>query len=97
MNGKSEIDTDFHWWVQAEALVGFLNAYQINKDDIYLSIADDIWEFIRKRIVDHKHGEWFYRIDENHNPSADEYKVSEWKGPYHNSRACLEIIRRINE
>ncbi|WP_269059910.1 hypothetical protein [Iocasia frigidifontis] len=33
-------------------------------------------------------------INEQGRPS-DEAKVNPWKSPYHNSRACYEIINRL--
>jgi mannobiose 2-epimerase len=29
---KNHLNTDKHWWAQAEGMVGFLNSYQITKD-----------------------------------------------------------------
>jgi mannobiose 2-epimerase len=84
-----------HWWVQAEAMVGFFNAWQINGDEQYLNIALKNWEFIKDKILDKTNGEWFWGIDGNGNIMQGEDKAGLWKCPYHNSRACLEVIKRI--
>ncbi|MDZ7314859.1 MAG: AGE family epimerase/isomerase [candidate division KSB1 bacterium] len=91
------IDTDKHWWPQAEGAVGFLNAYSISRDERFLDAAVKTWEFIEQYIVDKVHGEWFWRVDRDGKPILEEPKVSEWKCPYHNSRACLEIIKRVDQ
>lgn len=82
------------WWPQAEAVIGFYNAWQLTGDPPFRRAAVRCWRFIEQRIVDHEHGEWFWcaRPDGTHDPSQP--KVSAWKGPYHNSRCCLEIIHR---
>jgi len=90
------IDTNKEWWPQAEAVVGFLNAYQLSSREHFFEAALRCWEFIERAIVDHTHGEWFWRVDQNRMPDCNEPKVSEWKGPYHNTRACLETIRRLD-
>jgi cellobiose epimerase len=41
------------------------------------------------------HGEWFRYVTQAGVASADEPKVSFWKCPYHNGRACLEMIERL--
>ncbi len=92
-NGRI-IDSNKEWWPQAEAVVGFLNAYQISKDEAFLEAAGRCWEFIERHIIDRDHGEWFWRVNRCGDPDPLEPKVSMWKCPYHNSRACLEIIRR---
>jgi mannobiose 2-epimerase len=94
-DGKQIIDSDKHWWPQAEAAVGFLNAYQISGQEHFYRAAVDSWNFIRQFIVDKKHGEWFWKVDRRGRPSHDTDKVSEWKSPYHNTRACLELMRRL--
>jgi cellobiose epimerase len=91
------IDTDKHWWPQAEGVVGFLNAFEISGDDKFLQAALNIWNFIEQYIVDKKHGEWFWRVSRNGQPYLDEPKVSEWKSAYHNSRTCMEILHRIDK
>lgn len=89
-------DTDKHWWVQAEAVVGFVNAWQMTGDERYWKAAADCWTFTRRHIVDPVHGEWFSRTDREGNPDSHAPKVNEWKCPYHNGRACFEIIERLN-
>ena len=89
------IDTDVHWWVQAEAVVGFINGYQYTGKEDLLHAAWRAWEFIEKYLIDRQNGEWFYKVCKERKPDPEMYKVSEWKGPYHNSRACMEIVRRL--
>ena len=88
------IDSNKEWWPQAEAVVGFLNAYQISNDEAFLQAAGCCWDFIDRHIIDREHGEWFWRVDRHGKPDPLEPKVSMWKCPYHNGRACLEIVRR---
>ncbi len=90
------IDTDKHWWPQAEAVVGFLNTYVLTGERKFLDAAERSWAFIDKYIVDHEHGEWFWRVSKSGVPSEDENKVDPWKCPYHNSRACIEAMKRLD-
>ncbi|WP_282079324.1 AGE family epimerase/isomerase [Aquimarina algiphila] len=87
------IDTDRHWWPQAEAIVGLYNAYRITKKDKYLDIAFKIWKFTNTYIIDHKYGEWHWLVDKNGKYNPQHEKVGMWKCPYHNSRACIQIIK----
>lgn len=91
------IITDKDFWVQVEAVIGFINAYQLCGDEKYLKTALDIWKFCEDHLIDRKNGEWFYKVDSKGKVVAECFKVSEWKCPYHNSRACIEIITRIEK
>ncbi len=86
------IDTDRHWWQQAEAIVGLYYAYKITKEYIYIEKASQIWAFIDTYIIDHNHGEWYWLVDKNGKHNPEDEKIGMWKCPYHNSRACLQII-----
>lgn len=89
------IDTGKEWWPQAEAVVGFLNAYHLSDREHFLSAAEKSWKFIEKYIVDHRHGEWFWKVSREGVPSQDKFKVDQWKCPYHNSRMCFEVMARL--
>ena len=91
-------DTTRVWWVQAEAVVGFLNGYQKTPEHIeYLKAMEDIWEFIKAYLVDKREGsEWFWSLDENRKP-IEKPIVEPWKCPYHNGRMCFEVIRRLGK
>ncbi|MDW8852289.1 AGE family epimerase/isomerase [Flavobacterium sp. MMLR14_040] len=91
---KNELVAEKHWWVQAEALIGFYNAYQLTANEIYLDIVLKNWDFIKKQILDTKNGEWFWGIYRD-NSLIEKDKAGFWKCPYHNSRACLELMNRI--
>jgi mannobiose 2-epimerase len=94
--GGKIVDYGKECWPQAEALIGFLNAYQLSRDDRYFNAALGTWNFADKNLVDRVHGEWFWRITPEGRVDPTLPKVSEWKGPYHASRACLETMRRID-
>lgn len=91
-NGK--VDTTRVWWVQAEALVGFLNAYEHTGEKRYLDAARSQWEYIKGKIIDPREGsEWFWSVKEDGTP-IEKPIVEPWKCPYHNGRMCMEVIRR---
>ena len=87
------------WWVQAESVVGFLNAYQRGYGGReYLDIAENIWSYIRNNISDKRQdGEWYSELDDNGKPDPVKNIVDMWKCPYHNGRMCLEALRRLDE
>ena len=93
---NNELITEKHWWVQAEALIGFYNAYQLTGDEKYLDLVLKNWDFIKKYILDQKNGEWFWGVNGDYS-LIEKDKAGFWKCPYHNSRACLELILRIKD
>ena len=96
-NGVVE-DSNKHWWVQAESVVGFMNAYQLTKEEKYLKASLSTWEFIKNYIIDKKNGEWYHSVSkDDHKVFTQELKTGPWKCPYHNSRMCMEIIQRFPE
>ena len=91
----TETDTDYHWWVQAETVVGYLNIYQHFGDNDSLQNALRCWEFIKKHLIDHAHGEWLWSVHADGSPNHEDDKAGFWKCPYHNGRMCMEIIERF--
>ena len=85
-----------HWWPQAEAMIGFFNAWQITGTEKQLERSLRCWQFIQQFIHDKKGGEWKWGVNEDYSGMDKEDKVGIWKCPYHNSRACIEIIERIS-
>ena len=92
----NHLDTDRHWWVQAEGVVGFLNTFELTGNEEWLQKALNCWKYISEKVVDRVGGEWFWSIsvDEIVNKKGD--KAGFWKCPYHNSRMCLEVMMRVN-
>jgi len=93
--GGNYTDTDKHWWPQAEAIVGFLNAFQLSKKQEFLEAANNVWQFTKRKIIDPKNGEWWWRVNRAGTPYLEEEKAGFWKCPYHNSRVCLEVMERL--
>ncbi len=105
----SHVRTNKHWWLQAENLVGFMNAFQLTGDAKYWDTVKLAWDFIDKHVIDHEGGEWFtkvnrlgkaYLIEPEDDPSPyyrNDRKIDPWKCPYHNGRAMIELNKRISE
>lgn len=104
----SHVRTNKHWWLQAENLVGFMNAFQLTGDLLYWDTVKLAWDFIDRHVIDHEGGEWFtkvnrlgkaYLIEPEDDPSPyyrNDWKIDPWKCPYHNGRAMLELTDRIS-
>lgn len=84
------------WWIQAEAVTGYYNAYERDSEKIeYKEISEKVWNFIQKYVVDEKHGEWVENIEDLNNIDYTQALAQPWKCPYHNGRMCLEMMRRL--
>lgn len=88
------VDSDLHWWVQAETVVGFFNIYQYFGDESALQKAQHCWTYIKENLIDNENGEWHWSRRKDGTLNLDDDKAGFWKCPYHNSRMCLEIIER---
>ncbi len=103
----SHLRTNKHWWLQAENLVGFMNAFELSGDNKYWETVKLSWDFIDRYVIDHNRGEWYTKVNRlgvpflkepEDDPSPyyrNDWKIDPWKCPYHNGRAMMELIKRI--
>jgi mannobiose 2-epimerase len=89
-------DAERHWWVQAEAVVGFQYLHRCFPDVGYDREAERAWKYICEQLVDPNHGEWFWSRLPNGEVATKEDKAGFWKCPYHNGRMCLEMIEHFS-
>ena len=90
-------DNRCDWWPQAEAVVGFFNAWQLSGEEEWLNKTRNSWQFIKQHLVDEDNGEWYWSVSPEGEQDRVNDKAGFWKCPYHNGRMCLELIERINK
>lgn len=90
------VDKDFHWWVQAETVVGYYNLYQHFGQQDSLEKVVKCWDFIKRYLIDYKKGEWYWSLKADGTLNTIDDKAGFWKCPYHNGRMCMEIIERFS-
>lgn len=90
----NELMAEKHWWPQAELMIGYFNAWELSGKEEYLNIVFKNWDFIQKHIIDKENGEWFWGVLSDYSTMKKD-KAGFWKCPYHNGRACIELINRI--
>lgn len=95
--GNDFVDPNKDWWPQVEAIIGFINAYELSNDVKFIEAALKSWEFIKEVLVDKEYGEWYEKVSRNGTPYSKMDKVRSWKGPYHNMRMVFEINRRVEQ
>ena len=91
---EQKLIAEKHWWPQAELWIGMINAWQLSKNEEFLEITEKNFEFVEKYIIDHKNGEWIWGVYADYSPILKD-KAGFWKCPYHNSRSCIELIKRL--
>jgi len=89
---RGKVDHTRIWWVQAESLLGCLNAWKHTGGEEYLAGAKNQWRYILAHVWDRREGgEWFWSVAPDGTPSRKPI-VEPWKCPYHNGRMILETI-----
>ena len=94
-NASGHIDSDRHWWVQAESVIGYFNLWEHFGDKKALEKSLTCWKYIKENLIDKDNGEWFWSIYSDGSINRKDDKAGFWKCPYHNGRMCMEIIERI--
>lgn len=94
-HGDGSLDRDKHWWPQAEALVGLVNAWQTTSNHRYLEYTEQLWNFIDDHLIDREDGEWYWMVNARGEVIRSEEKAGPWKCPYHNGRAIMELLHRL--
>lgn len=94
--------TSKEWWAQVEALHSLLIMANYFPDDSrnYFDLFVRQWAYIKKYMLDHKHGGWYRRgIDEDPEERKSP-KASIWKGNYHTFRGLLrskELLENMHQ
>ncbi|MFD2999578.1 AGE family epimerase/isomerase [Pontibacter toksunensis] len=94
---NNHYDKHREWWVSAETMVGFLNAYELTDNEAYLHHSWNAWQFSKDHLLDKERGEWFWGVNDDYSLMEAEDKIGFWKCPYHNARACLEVVHRCEK
>jgi mannobiose 2-epimerase len=89
------VDDNKSWWVHAEAMVGFYNAYQLSGREYFAQAAVRCWQYIQAHFVDRAYGGWYKQLDRLGRPDLAHFKAGPWDCPYHHGRACLEMMHRL--
>jgi mannobiose 2-epimerase len=91
----NQLHSGKEWWPQAEAMVGYLNAFQLANNTQFYEASVRSFGFVSQYLSAGKGGEWYRSYDAATQKISSGDKGNAWKGPYHNGRACLEIIHRL--
>ncbi len=92
---EDEVEHTRIWWVQAETVLGFANAWELTKDDAWMDRVQQQWAYIQQVIVDPREGsEWYWSTSPDGVPTKKPI-VEEWKCPYRNGRMCLRVMERL--
>ena len=89
------VSTGRSWWEQAETVVGYINAFELTGNELYLDKAVNCWNYIKRHFIDRNNGGWYSSVTDTGEPGRGD-KAGFWICPYHNGRMCLEVIERVS-
>ena len=93
---SGHMSTDRSWWVLSEAIVGYLNAYELSGNEEYLDRSINCWNYTKKHLIDYKNGGWYSGASESGAAGKGD-KAGFWICPYHNGRMCMEVVERVTQ
>ncbi len=88
-----------NWWAQAEALNTLLMFSEMYPDDSmnYLQNFFKEWQYVQTYLIDHEHGDWYEEGLDTSPEYKTKLKAQIWKTTYHNFRALMNCINRIED
>lgn len=87
-------NTDKEWWQNCEALVGFLDGYELFGDERYLEAFVKTWRFARAHLYDAEVGEFRQLVSAEGDVLVGDIG-NPWKALYHSGRALQECLHRL--
>jgi mannobiose 2-epimerase len=87
-------DTDKEFWQNAEALVGFLHAYQLTGKPRYAEAFALTWDFAKRFLIHPTLAEWRIRTTRT-GAVLDAWLGNQWTGGYHTVRSAIECAARL--
>jgi N-acylglucosamine 2-epimerase len=84
------------WWPHTEAIYALVLAYQLTREQKWLTWLDKVVDYSYKHFADPEYGEWFGYCDRQGNLTHT-CKGGNYKGCFHVPRALLFSIQRIEE
>ncbi len=87
-----------NWWAQAEALNTLLMFSEMYPNDSmnYQQKFFKEWQYVQTYLIDHEHGDWYEEGLDNSPEYKTKLKAQIWKTTYHNFRALMNCINRID-
>ena len=81
---------DKSWWIQADGMKALLALARLLEDDAYTALFSRLWDYVKKYVIDAKHGGWLADgLDTN--PAARKGpKATMWKDCSHEVEALLD-------
>jgi mannose 2-epimerase len=87
-------DMQKEFWQQAEALVGFLDAYILFRDGLYWDSFLRVFDFVWGKMINHEVGEWYALLARDGTVLWD-YLGHAWKNNYHTVRSMIQVLARL--
>ncbi|MDN3584855.1 AGE family epimerase/isomerase [Mucilaginibacter flavus] len=87
-----------NWWAQAEGLNALLMMADQYPDDShkYFDKFKMLWQYTQTYLIDSVHGDWYQGGIDKQPGYKMALKGQIWKGTYHNLRALMNCIGRLN-
>ena len=92
---RGVINSERHWWCQAEAMVSFQDVFEQHGDPRHRQAAEACWKYIERHHIDRNGRDWFKVLDAEGRPLPGRLRAGPWECPYHHARACFEMIGRL--
>lgn len=95
--GHTLADSTKNWWAQAEGLNTLLLMAELYPVDPmrYADRFREQWAYVKAHLIDHARGGWYAGGLDRQPQLREADKGHIWKATYHESRAYLNVIRRL--
>ncbi|RDG33568.1 N-acylglucosamine 2-epimerase [Oceanispirochaeta sp. M1] len=97
VDGKhpAQVEWDMkYWWPHCEAVIAFLQAYDMTGEQKYLDWFDKIHDYTWAHFPDREAGEWFGYLRRDGSVQV-ELKGNHFKGPFHIPRFLIKVYKRL--